>query len=155
MIHPLLDKLHLQTITREQNFSVGDTVRVHYKIIEGNKERIQIFEGLVIAVQNQGAGRTFTVRRVSYDVGVERIFPLYSPNIAQIEKVRSARIRRAKLYFIRDKVGKDGRLKELKKKPARDSMFARAESYRSELAKAAPAPVVEAEPAAETETAEA
>ncbi len=155
MIHPLLDKLHLQTITREQNFSVGDTVRVHYKIIEGNKERIQIFEGLVIAVQNQGAGRTFTVRRVSYDVGVERIFPLYSPNIAKIEKVRSARIRRSKLYFIRDKVGKDSRFKELKKKPARDTMFARAESYRSELAKAAPAPAVEAEPAAEAETAEA
>lgn len=131
MIHPQLDKLHLNAVTREQNFSVGDTVRVHYKIIEGNKERIQIYEGLVIAINNKGAGRSFTVRRVSYDVGVERVFPLYSPNVDKIEKVRSSRIRRSKLYYLRDKIGKGARLKEATRTPDTDSIHAKASEIRA------------------------
>lgn len=94
------------------DFKVGDTVRVHQKIVEGNKERIQVFSGVVIAIKNKGASKTFTVRRISYDVGVERIFPLYSPRIARIEVARRGKVRRAKLYYLREKLGKQGRIKE-------------------------------------------
>ena len=80
MIHPKLDSLHLSQVNRELNFKVGDTVRVHYRIKEGNKERIQLYEGIVISIQNKASNRSFTVRRISYDVGVERVFPLYSHN---------------------------------------------------------------------------
>lgn len=97
-------------------FRVGDTVKVHFKIVEGKTERIQIYEGLVIAMKNAGVGRTFTVRKVSYGVGVERVFPLNSPRIAKVELVRPGKIRRAKLYYIRDKVGKAAKIKELIKK---------------------------------------
>lgn len=96
------------------DFKVGDTVKVHQKIVEGNKERIQVFEGVVIARNNKGAGKSFTVRRISYDVGVERVFPLYSPRIAQIEIVRRGKVRRSKLYYLREKIGKSGRIKEKK-----------------------------------------
>ncbi len=140
MIKTQLDNLHLELINRPLDFQVGDLVKVHYKIIEGNKERIQIYEGLVIAIQNRGASKTFTVRRVSFDVGVERIFPLYSPTIEKIEKVRSNKVRRAKLYFLRDKAGKEGRLKEIKKAKPSDKMFERAEKLRAAKAAAAPAP---------------
>ena len=91
---------------------VGDTVRVDVKIREGERERIQVFEGTVIAKNNSGIAETFTVRRVSYGVGVERVFPVHSPNIAGVEKVRSGRIRRAKLYYLRDRVGKQAKVKE-------------------------------------------
>jgi large subunit ribosomal protein L19 len=97
-------------------FRVGDTVKVHFKIVEGKTERVQIYEGLVIAMKNAGVGRTFTVRKVSYGVGVERVFPLNSPRIAKVELVRPGKIRRAKLYYIRDKVGKAAKIKELIKK---------------------------------------
>ena len=90
----------------------GDTVRVHVKVREGEKERIQVFEGLVIAQHRGGARATFTVRKVSFGQGVERIFPLHSPIIAKIDVVRSARVRRAKLYFLRKLRGKAARLKE-------------------------------------------
>ncbi len=96
-----------------QNFKVGDTVRVHFKIIEGKVERIQVFEGLVIAIKRDGIKRTFTVRKISYGVGVERIFPLNSPRIQKIEVVRYGRVRRAKLYYIRDRVGKAAKVAEL------------------------------------------
>ncbi len=96
-----------------QNFKVGDTVRVHFKIIEGKVERIQVFEGLVIAIKRDGVKRTFTVRKISYGVGVERIFPLNSPRIQKIEVVRYGRVRRAKLYYIRDRVGKAAKVAEL------------------------------------------
>jgi large subunit ribosomal protein L19 len=94
-------------------FRPGDTVKVHFKIVEGGKERIQIYEGLVIAIKNSRSSRTFTVRKNSYGVGVERIFPLHSPRIARIEVSRSGKVRRAKLYYIRHKIGKAAKIKEL------------------------------------------
>jgi large subunit ribosomal protein L19 len=100
-------------------FKPGDTVKVHFKIVEGGKERIQIYEGLVIAIKNSRAGRTFTVRKNSYGVGVERIFPLHSPRIARIEVSRSGKVRRAKLYYIRHKIGKAAKIKELLGKKSR------------------------------------
>lgn len=96
------------------NYEVGDTVRVHYKIIEGTRERIQIFEGIVIAIDNKGQNKNFTVRKISFDVGVERIFPVYSPRIAKVEVRKKGKIRRAKLYFLRERRGKSAKLKELK-----------------------------------------
>ncbi|HET9261592.1 MAG TPA: 50S ribosomal protein L19 [Vicinamibacterales bacterium] len=93
----------------------GDTVRVHVKVREGDKERIQVFEGMVIGMHRGGARATFTVRKVSFGQGVERIFPLHSPIIDKIDVVRSARVRRAKLYFLRDLKGKAARMKEQKR----------------------------------------
>ena len=93
----------------------GDTVRVHVKVREGDKERIQIFEGIVIGLHRGGARASFTVRKVSFGQGVERIFPLHSPTIAKVDVVRSARVRRAKLYFLRDLKGKAARMKETKR----------------------------------------
>ncbi len=92
--------------------SIGDYVKVHLKVKEGSRERIQIFEGTVIAKKGAGLKETFTVRRVSYGVGVERILPVHSPKIAQIEVVRKGKIRRAKLYFLRERVGKASKIKE-------------------------------------------
>lgn len=97
-------------------FSVGDTVRVHFKIVEGKNERIQVYEGLVICFKNAGISRSFTVRKNSYGVFVERVFPLYSPRIAKVEVVRPGKVRRAKLYYIRGKVGKHAKIKELIRK---------------------------------------
>ncbi|MBR0113410.1 MAG: 50S ribosomal protein L19 [Clostridia bacterium] len=91
---------------------IGDTVKVHVKIREGEKERIQIFEGTVIARKGSGVSETFTVRRVSYGVGVERVFPVHSPNVVKVEPVRHGRVRRAKLYYLRDRVGKAAKVKE-------------------------------------------
>lgn len=92
-------------------FEVGDTVRVDVNIREGERERIQAFEGTVIARKGSGVGETFTVRRVSYGVGVERVFPLHSPNVKGIKVIRSGRVRRAKLYYLRDRVGKAAKVK--------------------------------------------
>lgn len=94
---------------------VGDTVDVHYRILEGNKERIQIFNGVVIAIRGSGSQRMFTVRRIVANEGVERIFPLYSPKIAKIEIKRHAHVRRAKLYYLRERVGKRRRLRDAKR----------------------------------------
>lgn len=91
---------------------IGSTVRVHVKIREGERERIQVFEGTVIAKNNSGISETFTVRRISYGVGVERVFPVHSPNVAKVEQVRSGRIRRSKLYYLRDRVGKAAKVRE-------------------------------------------
>lgn len=96
-----------------QKFNVGDTVKVHFKIIEGKTERIQIYEGIVLCIKNSGIGQTFTVRKNSYGVGVERVFPINSPRIMQVEVVHAGKVRRAKLYYLRDKVGKDSKVKEL------------------------------------------
>jgi large subunit ribosomal protein L19 len=95
------------------NFKVGDTVKVHFKIVEGKTERIQIYEGLVIAMKNSQIGKTFTVRKNSYGVGVERVFPIHSPRIAKVELMRPGKVRRAKLYYIREKIGKAAKIKEL------------------------------------------
>ena len=92
--------------------AIGSTVRVHVKIREGERERIQVFEGTVIAKNNSGIAETFTVRRVSYGVGVERVFPVHSPNVAKVELVRNGRVRRSKLYYLRDRVGKAAKVKE-------------------------------------------
>lgn len=94
-------------------FSVGDTVRVDVKIREGDRERIQAFEGTVIAKKGSGVAETFTVRRVSYGVGVERVFPLHSPNVAAVKIIRNGKVRRSKLYYLRDRVGKASKVKEL------------------------------------------
>lgn len=96
-----------------ENFCVGDTVKVFFKIVEGANERVQVFEGLVIAKNNGGIRRSFVVRKISYGIGVERIFPLHSPRIEKIEVIRRGRVRRAKLYYLRDKIGKKAKVKEL------------------------------------------
>ncbi len=93
-------------------FASGDTLRVHYKIKEGDKERVQVFQGTVIARRGSGTGATFTVRKISSGVGVERIFPLFSPNIAEIERLRAGKVRRNKLYYLRNLTGKSARIKE-------------------------------------------
>lgn len=102
-----------QLKTEVPQMNIGDTVKVHNRIKEGTRERIQIFEGTVIAKRGGGISETFTVRRVSYGVGTEKTFPLHSPNVAKVEVVRSGKVRRAKLYYLRDKVGKDAKLKEI------------------------------------------
>ena len=102
-----------QMKTELPKFNIGDTVRVHNKIKEGEKERIQIFEGTVIAKRNGGISETFTVRRVAYGVGVEKTFPIHSPNVAKVDVVRVAKVRRAKLFYLRDRVGKAAKTKEL------------------------------------------
>ncbi len=96
----------------------GDTVRVHVKVREGDKQRIQVFEGIIIGLHRGGTRASFTVRKVSFGQGVERIFPLHSPSIDRIEVVRSARVRRAKLYFLRGLRGKAARMREQKRRPA-------------------------------------
>ena len=98
--------------TEIPQMNIGDTVRVAVKIKEGDKERIQMFEGTVIAKKHGGISETFTVRRVSYGCGVERVFPLHSPNVASVEVVRKGRVRRGKLYYLRDRVGKAAKVKE-------------------------------------------
>ena len=108
----------IEDITKDQlrtdhpDFRPGDTVRVHAKVVEGSRERILIFEGIVIKRQNGGISETFTVRKVSYGVGVERTFPLHSPRVAKIEVTCRGTVRRAKLYYIRDLRGKAARIKE-------------------------------------------
>jgi large subunit ribosomal protein L19 len=102
-----------QMKSEPENFKVGDTVKVHFKIVEGKTERIQVYEGLVIAKKNSRVGKTFIVRKNSYGVGVERVFPFHSPRIAKVEVVRPGKVRRAKLYYIRDKIGKSAKIKEL------------------------------------------
>ncbi len=94
------------------NFFPGDTVRVHVKVVEGNRERIQTFEGIVIKRRGSGARETFTVRRVSYGVGTERTFPVHSPKIEKLEVVKRGKVRRAKLYYLRKLKGKAARIKE-------------------------------------------
>ena len=101
-----------QLKTELPKFEIGDTVEIQNRIKEGNKERIQLFEGTVIAKHGGGISETFTVRRVSYGVGVEKTFPLHSPNVAKVEVVRVAKVRRAKLYYLRDRVGKASKVKE-------------------------------------------
>ncbi|GIV04640.1 MAG: 50S ribosomal protein L19 [Fimbriimonadales bacterium] len=113
MNHTVLQEVeqpYLKTDVPE--FRPGDTVRVHVRVVEGGKERIQVFEGVVLARKNRGIADTITVRKVSYGVGVERTFPIHSPMVAKIEVVRKAKVRRAKLYYLRNLSGKAARLKE-------------------------------------------
>ncbi len=99
-------------------FVPGDTVRVHVKVVEGEKERVQVFEGVVIRKRGEGARASFTVRRVSYGVGVERTFPLHSPRIERIQVMKSGHVRRSKLYYLRERTGKAARLRE--KRPVQE-----------------------------------
>lgn len=109
----LIKALNKEQLEKEvPQVQVGDTVRVHVKVKEGARERIQVFEGTVIAKKHGGVAETFTVRRVSYGVGVEKVFPLHSPIIEKIETVRAGKVRRAKLYYLRDRVGKSAKIKE-------------------------------------------
>lgn len=101
-------------------FQPGDTLKVHYRIVEGKTERVQVFEGVCIAIKRDGLRKTFTARKVSYGVGVERIFPLNSPRIAKIEVVRHGRVRRAKLYYVRGRVGKAAKVTERIKKKEKE-----------------------------------
>jgi len=108
----------IKTLTKEQLkpevpvLNIGDTVRVHNRIKEGNRERVQIFEGTIIAKRGGGISQTFTVRRISYGVGVEKTFPVHSPNVEKVEIIRSGKVRRAKLYYLRGRVGKRSKVKE-------------------------------------------
>jgi len=114
----------IDTIEREQmredlpDFGPGDTVRVHVRVVEGSRERVQVFEGVVIARNGSGASETFNVRKLSAGIGVERLFPLHSPKIDKIEVVRFGDIRRAKLYYLRGRVGKRARIRERKRERA-------------------------------------
>ncbi|WP_366921636.1 50S ribosomal protein L19 [Metallumcola ferriviriculae] len=111
----LIKTIEQSQLKQVPGFQPGDTMRVHVKVVEGTRERIQVFEGTVIKRRGEGLRETFTVRRVSYGVGVERTFPVHSPRIAKLEIVRRGRVRRAKLYYLRDRVGKSARIKEKRK----------------------------------------
>ena len=108
----LIKELTKSQLKEAVSVTVGDTVRVHVKVKEGSRERVQVFEGTVIAKKHGGIEETFTVRRISYGVGVEKVFPLHSPTIVKIETVRHGFVRRAKLYYLRDRVGKAAKVKE-------------------------------------------
>ena len=109
----LIEAINAESLKAEiPQFNVGDTVKVGFKIIEGGKERVQIFEGIVIAKRNGGISETFTVRHISYGVGVEKTYPLHSPKIASITVVRKGKVRRAKLYYLRERTGKAAKVKE-------------------------------------------
>jgi large subunit ribosomal protein L19 len=110
-----IDLVEKSQLTTRPAMKSGDTVKVHVKVREGDKERIQVFEGIVIGLHRGGVRASFTVRKVSFGQGVERIFPLHSPTIAKVDIVRSARVRRAKLYFLRSLKGKAARMKETKR----------------------------------------
>jgi large subunit ribosomal protein L19 len=111
--HPIVEQLERDQLRKDvPEFDVGDTVKVHLRIIEGGKERTQTLSGTVIARKGRGIGETFTIHRVAYGEGMVRVFPLHSPRVSQIERVRRGKVRRAKLYFLRGKYGKKARLEE-------------------------------------------
>ena len=109
----LIKELNKETLSNAApQVAIGDTIKVHVKVKEGSRERVQVFEGTVIAKKHGGIEETITVRRISYGVGVEKVFPVYSPSIEKIEVVRSGKVRRAKLYYLRGRVGKAAKIKE-------------------------------------------
>jgi large subunit ribosomal protein L19 len=110
-----IELLEKGQLTERPRMKAGDTVRVHVRVKEGDKERIQIFEGIIIGLHRGGVRASFTVRKVSFGQGVERIFPMHSPIIQKVDVVRSAKVRRAKLYFLRELKGKAARMKEVKR----------------------------------------
>lgn len=110
----IIDAINQENLKQEiPAFNVGDTVKVMVKVIEGDKERLQAFEGVVIARKHGGISETFTVRRLSFGVGVEKTFPIHSPKVAKIEVVRRGKVRRAKLYYLRERTGKAAKVKEI------------------------------------------
>lgn len=109
----IIKKIELENMKAEKpQFNVGDTVRVHVKVIEGKRERIQMFEGIVIKRQHGGVNESFTVRKISSGIGVERTFPIHSPKIEAVDVIRRGKVRRARLYYLRDRVGKAAKVKE-------------------------------------------
>lgn len=110
----LIEKKNIEKLSTHKipNFNAGDTLKVHTKVIEGKNERIQLFEGVCIARKNDGINSSFTVRKISFGEGVEKVFPLYSPNVAKIEVVKYGKVRRAKLYYLRSLFGKKARIAE-------------------------------------------
>ena len=109
----IIDRIEARMLSKKaHDFRVGDTVKVMVRVVEGNKEREQAFQGTVIKQNGKGIGETFTVRKVSSGIGVERVFPLHSPNVTKIEVLRTGRVRRAKLYYLRKRVGKSARIQE-------------------------------------------
>ena len=115
MVLPVIQRIEAEEAKKggdTQSFHIGDAITVHCKIREGDKERVQLFAGTVIAIDGKGANETFTVRRISHGVGVEKVFPMHTPHIAGIEITRSSHVRRAKLYYLRKRTGKQARLKE-------------------------------------------
>ncbi len=144
-----LEQEHLNELTENNcldDFAPGDTVRVNVRIIEGSTERVQAFEGVCIAKKNRGLQSSFTVRKISHGEGVERIFPLYSPRLESVERVRSGDVRRAKLYYLRGLTGKAARIREKQDWLKKD---AKAEKPAADAKKAKPAAKKEAKPAAE------
>lgn len=113
LMNELIREIEKENMKKEiPDFRVGDTVRVYVKVIEGNRERLQAFEGLVIAKRHGGVRETFTVRRLSYGIGIERTFPVHSPKLDRIEVIRRGKVRRAKLFYIRERVGKSAKVKD-------------------------------------------
>ena len=134
----LVDQVEAKEIKKEvADVHIGDTVKVHMRIVEGEKERIQVIEGVVIKMRGGGARKTLTVRKISFGIGVERIFPIHSPRVEKIDIVKRAKIRQAKLYYLRELRGKAARLKELK--PIRPTTKAKRKPKRGKKAKAAKA----------------
>jgi large subunit ribosomal protein L19 len=118
----IIKEIEKEYIKKHVSFNVGDTVRVHVKVKEGDKERVQVFEGTVIAKNGGGIGESFTVRKVSYGIGVERVFPLSSPLVKKIEVKRKGEVRRAKLYYLRERLGKAQQVKEkLEERPVKEA----------------------------------
>jgi large subunit ribosomal protein L19 len=141
----IIEQLEREQITRllgehtVPDFKAGDTLRVNVKVIEGNRERVQAFEGMCIARRNRGINSAFTVRKISYGEGVERVFPLYSPRIDSIEVVRRGRVRRAKLYYLRGRTGKAARIVELRPDQRQKAEQASAASVQAQTAEASAA----------------
>ena len=132
----LVDQIEAKEMKKEvADVHIGDTVKVHMRIVEGEKERIQVIEGVVIKMRGSGARKTLTVRKISFGIGVERIFPFHSPRVEKIEIVKRAKVRQAKLYYLRELRGKAARLKELK--PVRSSTKTKKAPKRGKKAKAA------------------
>ena len=134
----LIDQIEAKEMKKEvADVHIGDTVKVHMRIVEGEKERIQVIEGVVIKMRGGGARKTLTVRKISFGIGVERIFPIHSPRVEKIDIVKRAKIRQAKLYYLRELRGKAARLKELK--PIRPTTKTKRKPKRGKKAKAAKA----------------
>jgi len=134
----LIDQIEAKEMKKEvADVHIGDTVKVHMRIVEGEKERIQVIEGVVIKMRGGGARKTLTVRKISFGIGVERIFPIHSPRVEKIDIVKRAKIRQAKLYYLRELRGKAARLKELK--PIRSTTKTKKKPKRGKKAKAAKA----------------
>jgi len=132
----LVDQIEAKEMKKEvADVHIGDTVKVHMRIVEGEKERIQVIEGVVIKMRGGGARKTLTVRKISFGIGVERIFPIHSPRVEKIDIVKRAKIRQAKLYYLRELRGKAARLKE--RKPIRSTTKAKKKPKRGKKAKAA------------------